>query len=296
MLSICIPAYNCNVDSLVTSLLKQTETCPYEIEYIVYDDGSDISIMSSSISGVKLVRFDLNLGRSCARNRLAQIAQGPFLLFLDAGTKIMNPKFIQQWMDIISENQPKVAYGGSYYQENEPDRNLSLRWKISTKRESRIFNERQKKPRSFKTNNVLIHKKVFDSIQFNEQLKGYGHEDTLFGFELKMQKIEILQVNNPVLNQGLDSNDQFLHKTEDAINNLRLCTSLASNKHLWLKEVRILRFYTCMCKIKTQFVLNILDKLFFKYIKKRCLKADAFWPVLYFDLYKLMVLHRNWRD
>ena len=49
---------------------------------------------------------------------------------------------------------------------------------------------------------------------FNPLISGYGHEDTLFGFELEQNGIVIRHIDNPVLNAHLDSNTQFLYKTD----------------------------------------------------------------------------------
>ena len=49
----------------------------------------------------------------------------------------------------------------------------------------------------------MISKTCFEQISFNEDLQGYGHEDTLFGYELDKKNIQIHHLDNPVLN-GLD--------------------------------------------------------------------------------------------
>ena len=60
----------------------------------------------------------------------------------------------------------------------------------------------------------------FKKISFNERLSGYGHEDTLFGYELNKNNIQIHHIDNPVLNGHLDTNEAFLLKTEEGLGNL----------------------------------------------------------------------------
>ena len=57
----------------------------------------------------------------------------------------------------------------------------------------------------------------FKKISFNERLSGYGHEDTLFGYELNKNNIQIHHIDNPVLNGHLDTNEAFLLKTEEGL-------------------------------------------------------------------------------
>jgi len=63
--------------------------------------------------------------------------------------------------------------------------------------------ERNKHPhRGFSTFNVLFEKSVFSKIRFNEELKQYGHEDTLLGFQLKKAGIDILHIDNGLMHEG----------------------------------------------------------------------------------------------
>src|SRR5690606_8700430 len=50
--------------------------------------------------------------------------------------------------------------------------------------------------------------------------KGYGHEDTYFGYQMEMKKIPVVHIENPVLHNKLEDNLMFLSKTEMALDNL----------------------------------------------------------------------------
>jgi hypothetical protein len=80
-----------------------------------------------------------------------------------------------------------VVYGGRNYEAKPPkEKELFFRWWYGVNRETISVAEREVAPyHAFMTNNFLIPKQLFLSIKLDEKLKGYGHEDTLFGIELK---------------------------------------------------------------------------------------------------------------
>jgi hypothetical protein len=70
------------------------------------------------------------------------------------------------------------------------------------------------------TNNFVVPKAVMLNIPFDETVTTYGHEDTLFGFQLQAAGIDILHLDNPVLHIGLDEAAHWLEKQRIAIQNL----------------------------------------------------------------------------
>ena len=48
------------------------------------------------------------------------------------------------------------------------------------------------------------------------------HEDMLFGHQLHQLGYEFIQIDNPLIHKGLDSNQVFIKKTEEATKNLFL--------------------------------------------------------------------------
>jgi hypothetical protein len=47
---------------------------------------------------------------------------------------------------------------------------------------------------------------------FSEDLKTYGHEDTLLGYDLFRNGIEIFHIDNPVEHTGLEDSSVLLRK------------------------------------------------------------------------------------
>ena len=101
-----------------------------------------------------------------------------------------------------------------YDSHNDLQSKFMLHWLHGLKREQSFAKDRNIQPnRSFKTNNFFIEKKVFNKVRFNENIQGYGHEDTLFGYELDKQNFTIFHIDNPVVHLGLESSEEFLRKT-----------------------------------------------------------------------------------
>jgi glycosyltransferase involved in cell wall biosynthesis len=294
MLSICIPAYHCNVDALLRALQIQLESVSGEAEIVVCDDNSPAPILTnpSEFPGLRVLRNSKNLGRARTRNLLVQAAQGQAILFLDGDSEVISSNFISSWIEIAQNPSIFVSYGGSIYQAAPPPSSHFLRWKVSTLRESKTSEERNRNMGGFKTNNVLIRRSVFEKVTFNEQLTGYGHEDTLFGFELHMNGYKTHHLDNPVRNAVLDSNEIFLAKTEEAIRNLSKCVEFASDPEAFIAHVRLLRVYAKLKKYYLLVLLRLTAYVCLPLLYKRLKSGRSFAIVFAFDCFKFFQLNR----
>jgi glycosyltransferase involved in cell wall biosynthesis len=246
MISICIPLYNFDATGLIVEIHRQMETLSIPCELILIDDHSDNSYKEyyRTIAGEhRYIELPQNVGRSRIRNLFLQYATHPYLLFLDCDSIIHQSDFLQNYVSIISE-QPDIVCGGRIYPVEKPDKNHQLRWYYGIKRESKTCQERQKEPnRSFMTNNFMIKRELLDEIRFDERLTKYGHEDTLFGLELAKKGITITHIENPVLNGDIESNGEFLRKTEEGVQNLvKILQFNQDNKHL-IDSIALLTSY-----------------------------------------------------
>lgn len=224
MISICIPVYNVNVAQLVNTLFVQSKTLGAASEIILIDDCSNevFKAQNKQINrDIKYVQLDKNIGRAAIRNLFLEHARYDYLLFLDCDSTILKHDFLQNYLDTIKNQPERVICGGSEYDKKAPPRNKRLRWKYGTKRESEPFEARIKDGHnSFLTNNFVINRKRFETVKFDEKLVNYGHEDSLFGIELKKAGLKILHIDNPVLNGNLSHNIDFINNTEQAVQNL----------------------------------------------------------------------------
>ena len=224
MISILIPIYNFDVCQLVADLKGQCEKLAIKYEIICFDDGSgeDYKTINRRVKSEHIQYQELpkNLGRSAIRNALGKAAKFPYLLFMDCDSKVVRADYMEKY---IRETDPAtLLYGGRCYASQMPeDESLRFHWYYGMKREVSPVSQRGKMPyHGFMTNNFLIPKDVFLRIQFDESLRQYGHEDTLFGLELKNRNIRIRHIDNPLEHLGLEPARTFLRKTRKGIENL----------------------------------------------------------------------------
>jgi hypothetical protein len=204
-------------------------------------------------------------------------------LFLDCDSFVISKDFLRSYI-VQLQNGDSVICGGRVYPENRPNRSRLLRWKYGVKKESKTAVERMVNPnKSFMTNNFLIKKSVLLDIQFDEQLTQYGHEDTLFGLELKKAGITITHIENPILNGDIETNEVFLEKSEKALDTLILLCATSRHADDLTKEVSIL---IAAKKLKFIKPLVRLPHLLFGRIIKSLLKTGLA-GIMCFNLYKL---------
>jgi glycosyltransferase involved in cell wall biosynthesis len=259
MLSICIPIYNFDITNLVTVLSKQIKACSIPAELILIDDCSDLlfkEVNDTICKDHKYIELKKNIGRSKIRNLFLDYASYDYLLFLDCDSLIISDHFLQKYITAYTQTKANVICGGRIYERIPPNKNQMLSWKYGVKKESKHANEREKSPySSFMTNNFLVYKQVLEHISFDESLSKYGHEDTLFGYSLKQEKVVIKHINNPVLNGDVEENAVYLEKTKLAIDNLSVILCNVEDKKGFINEVTLLAFYQ---KIKGKRLLGIV--------------------------------------
>ena len=247
MLTICIPVYNFDVTPLVNELAKQAAALEPAPELVVIDDCSNQETKKINREVAHLgtyVELGQNVGRSKIRNLFLGYAQGDYLLFLDCDSLVGLPGFLANYLE-TTKTKPDVVYGGRIYDPTPPARERMLRWKYGTKRESQPVETRKKHPnKSFMTNNFLIRKEVFEKIKFDERITQYGHEDTLFGFALKKEGIQITHIDNPVVNGDIENNLEYLRKSNEGVQNLANLSQSPDFDRRLIHEIALLHFYT----------------------------------------------------
>lgn len=289
-IAILIPVKNEDIRFLVNALHEQCKQT--EINYCIYigDDGSDATYQKifetlSSHPKVFVLRNEHSKGRSHNRNNLARNAQADFFLFIDADSRI-NEWYIANYIRLFE--QKSVFVGGTLYAKNPPEKNKLLRWFYGRKREQKLAKERNLKPYSALTaNNLLLPKKVFELVQFDETIRGYGHEDTLFGKSLKNKYIPLLHTDNPVEHLGLESNEEFLAKTREGIATL---VHLYKNKKLINSEVILIEYYEKLKIVGFFIFCSPFRNRLLHFAENKCQNIESERELFWFDLYKLLYL------
>ena len=286
MLSILIPVYNFNVVMFVADLQQQALACKIDFEIICVDDCSAEVIKNENkalkaIDGVVYEELPENIGRSKIRNLLAEKARYQNLLFLDCDSATVDNNFVKRYVKAIDNSS--VIYGGRCYEQNSPlNLDEHFRWWYGVQRETISLAQRKKQPyHSFMTNNFLIPKSIFMRIKLDETLKGYGHEDTLFGLELKKKKISIKHIENPLYHIGLESLGEYILKTEEGLRNLKHL--IETNKID--TSVKLYRYYLLLNKfgLATK-VFNYYQNNKTEILQKLKEKEPK---IRWFDLYKM---------
>lgn len=286
MLSILIPIYNYNAYPLVLELHKQCLESNIDFEILCQDDASNEFLFENqkinSLKNCVYTTLKKNIGRSAIRNLLAKKALFENLLFLDADTIPTHFNFIHNYILQINEVE-KIVYGGIQYQNEKPNKTQLLRWVYGNSREVLSVEKRNKNPYlSFLTLNFLIKKDIFSKVFFNENIPNLRHEDTLFSYELKQNKIKIIHIENSVYHLGIENSTAFLKKSEESVVGLK---NLIDQNLISAEYVKLSHYYQMIKKNN----LNQIIALFFRIVKplfsKQLLSQK---PSLFiFDLYRL---------
>lgn len=286
MISVCIPIFNFDVTNVITVLKKQLAEIDSTCELVLIDDHSDekFRIINRKISAdCSYIELEQNIGRAKIRNLFLTYATKPYLLFLDCDVVIDSPNFLQKYLDQLPL-QPKIICGGRRYPKEMPDKNRRLRWNYGVQSESQPSALRSLHPnKSFMTNNFLIEKELLTSVRFDERLTQYGHEDTLFGYELSKRNIHILHIENPVINGDIETNEEFLKKTEAGIQNLIQILSFTNYDPKIINSIRLLKMYQRARILKP--ILKPIFSLINPILRNNLIKKGN--SVMLFNLYKL---------
>lgn len=284
-LSICIASYGNDITVLLDHLQNQCNGLDKpQIDIHISDQFPTAHTNAADWSRFPNTFYHHNqqgTGRAANRNFLASVARGTQLLFLDADSLPVDGDFLQRYLEVAEENL--VVVGGTAYQRTTGID--LLRYKVGVKKEEVSANKRKVNPYgSFTAFNALIPRAVFNKIPFDSSLVEYGHEDTLFGLELRHHVIPILHINNPAFHLGLDDNKQFMIKTRQAVDSLALLISKGKID----EEVRLFDAYMRWSKFGGHFVLRTLYTAVGESIFQRLSSKGG--NVLLFDLYKLLRL------
>lgn len=292
MLSILIPVYNYNISSLTHELKTQCLEQQIEHEIIVMEDGSTVFVEENKASCEKTdiihIALENNIGRAAIRNKLAQMARFPFLLFLDCDSAIPSNQYIQRYL-AFTDNDSNVVAGGRIYDYTNHQPECSLVKKYGYEREKNTLKnlETRTKYPVLTTPNFLISKRMYMETGIDETISGYGHEDTALGIKLNRNNATIFFIDNPVVHIGLDTNAVFISKTENALANL-LKLYFSGDYPEVIQVSKILSYYLKLKKLHIDGIFRIVFCFTKRWIKKNLLSAHP--SLLLFDFYKLCIL------
>ncbi len=296
MLSILIPIYNYNSYNLVKAISTQAENAGVNYEIIVIDDCSNQKFVDNThihdLPHCTYIELAQNIGRAKIRNLLASKAKYDFLLFMDCDALVYSATFLKKYLVYCNKNS--VVCGGCLYNQKVTNTAYLLRLQYGKARESRTVEERQEfKYNSFSSFNFLIPKVIFDSIRFNENIVEYGHEDTVFGYELKLHNYNILHIDNPLIHEGLEPAAVFLSKTKKSMKNLYIISQETKYQNI-IVDIKVLKAYRLLKKCKLNKIYLQLFQVFSSNIERNLLGKHP--RIFLFDLYKLAHLCLTYKN
>lgn len=263
MISVLIPVYNYNVVNLVTHIHTQLQLCNVPFEIICLDDAStsDIVLENKKLSNLDFTKYlisNKNLGRTSARQYLAEKANYEWLLFLDADVIPKTEQFINNYLK-YTNHEHEAIYGGFAYYKKQPEPEYMLRWKYGSTHEQLSAQERNTKPyKVIISANFMIKKLVFLDINSQIAQKGYGF-DNFFAAILKMKKIKVFHINNEVYHLGIETSKTYLRKKEKAAETLLKLYNLDKIKS---HQNDLLKLYIQLKRFKLRFVFSYIYKVF----------------------------------
>ncbi|MDX9929020.1 MAG: glycosyltransferase [Bacteroidales bacterium] len=305
MISVLIPVYNWDVAVLVHSLREAITGIPEYGELIIGDDGSSPEFRSryENLAGgpVRIITAEKNIGRAAIRNKLALEARGEHLLFIDADAMIPGTaeSYLNAWLPFLSGAQ--VICGGTQYPDYPPgDPEKALRWRYGRSREQIRASERNKHPHArFSGFNFIVSRELFMKIRFNEELKQYGHEDTLLGFQLLKAGIIILHIDNALIHEGIELNSDFIVKTKQGIENLSILYDKVTDKKAFASSVRLVRTWDRLSRLGLTGLLAAIYIRFRERMEMRLLSSKSslalfgFFKICLFATYRAIHQRRN---
>jgi len=278
MVSVLIPVFDYDIVALVHNLRSAIDSVPEFIEIIIGDDGSSPDYRKRyrklCDDKVRVISSKTNIGRSAIRNRIAKEAKGDFFLFIDADAMIVGTavEFLEKWQPFLKSS--RVICGGILYPDSPPaDPDKTLRWQYGKKYEQIRASERKKHQHArFSSFNFIVEKETFTKIRFNEELKQYGHEDTLMGYQFKKANIPVTHIDNPLVHDGVEANAEFIAKTKQGIENLSILCDIVTDRKALADSVRIVRAYD---RLKHIGVTRFLAGIYIRYRERMEIALDS---------------------
>jgi len=218
-LCIAVPTYKHNPSALVKALAACDRA--EDAQLVIYDDGSGDADLTSRLADLlelwpgkaKLITAAKNAGRAYARNRMAEHSETDWVLLLDADMLPDSSDFLTAYLDIIqSTAKAAIVAGGFSLDQVTPNPSQELHAAQSHASECLSAAERAEHPgRYVFTSNILVHRKILETVAFDNGFAGWGWEDTDWGLRVA-KAYPVLHIENTATHTGLDDTESLLEK------------------------------------------------------------------------------------
>lgn len=229
-ISICVPTWRDSADALLCSLMRMENAD--QCTLLIFDDGShDPSLVRQLTRQImrypgpaRLVCAPTNGGRSQARNRLFELAETDWVLFLDADMQPDDKDFLNRYLDAIdAQDSAALIAGGFSLRHARPTDQTRLHAAQSLASECIPASIRAEAPgRYVFTSNILVHRGVLESVAFDPGFQGWGWEDVDWGLRVA-KDFPVIHIDNNATHLGLDADVKLIEKYQNSADNfLRL--------------------------------------------------------------------------
>lgn len=225
-ITICVPTWKDSADALLCSLARMDGAT--DCTLLIFDDGSlDVDLSRQLTRQIlrypgpaRLIVAPKNIGRSHARNRLKALAETDWILFLDADMKPDDADFLTRYIKAIdTQRTPALIAGGFSLLHAHPTDETRLHALQSATSECVTAIVRATEPgRYVFTSNILAHREILDSIEFDRGFKGWGWEDVDWGLRVAAA-YPIVHIDNPATHLGLDPDKTLIEKYAQSAQN-----------------------------------------------------------------------------
>lgn len=223
-LSVLIPYFRDDPNGLLQALDAEARVLNGSVEVVVLDDGSGdealaartAETVTAMTAPARFVRLAANEGRSKGRNRLMTNGRARHLLFLDSDMLPDGPVFLADYLALIDNEDPAVAFGGFTLDRTPLDPARGLHRALSLRGDCRPAAVRALEPaKSLCTSNLLVRREVFDLEAFDEGFKGWGWEDVEWAIRVG-RRFDVRHIDNPASHLGLDTDAALLNKYDQS--------------------------------------------------------------------------------
>ena len=248
MISVCVHIYNYYAYPLVRRLVTQMEQLngSNDFEIVCIDDCSKGYYLNQN-TGIcdlaKYLRLNEHIGKGRTMNLFPKYANGEWLLFVDADSKLPD-NFLKTYKKYLGSRADVVA-GGVAYDLRDNDKEHRLRYRYGTKVEHRPVAERRKHPYTlFSERNFMIRRQVFENVKVPPQLCRYGHLGLLLGYRIQLAKVPLLHIDNPVTMGYVESNAEYLNKAVEEVADLVKIYDEMWEDQRFCRQIRLINSYS----------------------------------------------------
>ncbi|WP_427450037.1 glycosyltransferase family 2 protein [Litorimonas sp. WD9-15] len=217
-LSVLIPFFRDDASDLISELEHQLDQDSVEI--LIHDDGTRDqpltakieSLIAKSPLAIRLFSATENQGRSAARNALQLAARSDWVLFLDADMRPAQTDFLRNYLDLISQGQADIIFGGFHVEAQKADKDRDLHRALSDVSDCLSLAERQAAGAQFvASSNLCVSKQVLETEPFDDGFSGWGWEDSEWAARVS-KRFTLIHIDNPAIHLGLETTETLLRR------------------------------------------------------------------------------------